>query len=172
MIRLIAAIDAERGIGREGQIPWHLPEDLKRFSKLTTGQPIIMGRATAESLPGWLPNRTHIILSRKGGPVTELAVPEKKVRVVYVGSLEQAFKIAGATVWVIGGQQIYEQTIALADAIHLTELTKAFGCDRFFPAVPAEFIPTRVEDFSDHPVYPHKYVVYRRRLSLEEALGR
>ncbi|WP_164115584.1 dihydrofolate reductase [Sphingorhabdus sp. Alg239-R122] len=102
-------------IGRDGALPWHLPADLKHFKALTMGKPMVMGRRTFESLPGLLPGRRHIVLTRDCGWQAEGAEP--------VASLEEAIKLADAPeIAVIGGAEIYRLFLPHADRIELTEV--------------------------------------------------
>lgn len=102
-------------IGKQGGLPWHIPEDLKRFKALTMGRPMIMGRRTFESLPGLLPGRRHIVMTRDAGwqaPGAEIAT-----------SVEHALALAGeGRVSVIGGAEIFALFVAFADRIELTEV--------------------------------------------------
>jgi dihydrofolate reductase len=107
---------AENGvIGKEGAIPWHISADLRRFKTITMGAPMIMGRKTFDSLPGLLPGRRHIVLTR------DTAWEEEGAEVVH--SVQEAIKIANAPhVWVIGGAEIYALFEPLADRVELTEV--------------------------------------------------
>src|SRR4051794_38181463 len=121
---------ANRVIGRDGQLPWHLPDDLKHFKSLTMGHPIIMGRRTFESIGRALPGRRSIVVSR-----TLSESPAAGVEIA--GSIEDAIERAGltdATVFVIGGAAMYEAAIPLAAKLHLTELDDPIDGDTFFPA--------------------------------------
>ncbi len=113
MITLYLARATNGVIGRDGQLPWHIPADLKRFKALTMGKPMVMGRKTFESFPSPLPGRRHIVLTRgdwsaKGAEVAN--------------SVDQALAMAGEEVAVIGGAQIYAQFLPHADCIELTEV--------------------------------------------------
>ena len=114
-------------IGRAGALPWHLPEDLARFRRITNGHPVIMGRATWQSLPPRfrpLPGRVNIVLTRGAGA----AAPGSFEGAVVVADVAAAVVQAGAAVagdgeaWVIGGAQIYAATLALADRLEVTEI--------------------------------------------------
>ncbi len=137
-IHLIWAQDRKGAIGRANTLPWHLPEDLRRFKELTTGHPVIMGRKTFDSLPnGPLPNRQNIVLSRAG-------VAEPHPGVVYARELQSALQMAGtarpACVYVIGGAQVYQAALRVADRIDLTLVDLDIeDADAFAPAVPADF---------------------------------
>ena len=130
MITLIVAMGKNREIGKENQLLWHLPKDLKRFKELTSGYPIIMGRKTYESIGKPLPNRTNIVISRKNDWFEE--------GILIVGSIKEAVKFAqkiDEEVFVIGGGNIYEQTIDLADKLEVTLVDAELGADTFFPKI-------------------------------------
>lgn len=132
MITLIAAVDRDWGIGKDGGIPWQVPEDLTHFRDLTCGHTVLMGRATYESIGRPLPKRTNIVLSSQ----PTLRVPRKD-GLVAVGSFEEALKMCDPldNTFVIGGQDIYKLFLPYADKIELTFVNGRFGCDRKFPAV-------------------------------------
>ena len=114
-VTLILARADNGVIGKDGDIPWHIPADLRRFKTLTLGSPMIMGRKTFDSLPGLLPGRRHIVLTR------DEAWSEDGAEVVH--TVEAALKAANAPhVWVIGGAEIYRLFLAMADRIELTEV--------------------------------------------------
>jgi dihydrofolate reductase len=121
------AYAANRVIGKDGKIPWHLPDDLKRFRKLTMGHHIIMGRRTWESIGRLLPGRKHIIISRKSG----YRVPGAKV----VASLDAALSAASADndIFIIGGGETYASAFHLADQILATEIDREYEGDTYFP---------------------------------------
>ncbi len=143
-ISLIVAAATNNVIGRDGGLPWHLSDDLKRFKKLTVGKPIIMGRLTHESIGKPLPDRTNIVISSQVGLEIEgcevVATPEE--------ALELA---AGAEeVMVIGGGRIYEQMMPKADRIYMTFIDDAVDGDTFFPEVRSEeWQVFSQEDFPD-----------------------
>ena len=117
-ITLIVARAQNGVIGREGKLPWHLPADLKRFKALTMGSVMIMGRKTFESLPGLLPGRRHIVLTRDHSWQAEGAEVAHDV--------EQALRLAGGEpVSVIGGADVFELFLPLAGRIELTEVLEA-----------------------------------------------
>ena len=130
MISLIAAVAQNRALGKDGQLLWHLPEDMRYFRETTRGKPVIMGRKTWESLPDVfrpLRGRRNIVISRNpayDAPGATLA-----------GSLEEAVRLAqdDAEVFVIGGAEIYRQALPLAQRLYLTEVARDFDADAFFP---------------------------------------
>ena len=129
IVSLIAAMDKRRGIGRDNQLPWRLPADLKRFRELTMGHHIIVGRKTFESIGKPLPGRQMVIVTRD---------PKLKVEGCAVcHSLAAAIELARANgeteVFICGGAEIYEQSIALADRLYLTLVDAEVTADTFFP---------------------------------------
>lgn len=133
MVAIVAAQGSNRVIGVGGDLPWHLPSDMRHFRELTTGHPVVMGRKTYESLPERfrpLPGRRNLVLS--SNPAYAAAGAE------VFGSLEEALEACDRSCFVIGGGQIYEQAAALADRIYLTEVEAAPAGDTFFPPLFAE----------------------------------
>ena len=129
-LSLIAALDRQHAIGRDNDLPWRLPDDLKRFKALTLGKPVLMGRRTAESLGRALPGRRNLVLTRHG------QVPFAGMEAV--ASLEQALAWAASEdnpeICVIGGGEIYAQTLPIADALYLTHVdTVVEDAQRTFP---------------------------------------
>lgn len=117
-------------IGNDNQLLWHLPKDLKHFKETTSGHPIIMGRKTFESIGKPLPNRTNIVVSRKTDWFQE--------GILIVGSLKEAIKFAkkiDENIFVIGGGNIYEQTLDIADKIEVTRVKANLEADTFFPKI-------------------------------------
>ena len=131
IISLIVALDEKRGIGKAGKLPWRLSSDLKRFRELTMGHHMIVGRKTFESIGKPLPGRIMIVVTRDAG-----FKPEGSL---VTGSIRDALTLArerGETeVFVIGGAEIYEQTLDLADRIYLTQVHAEVDCDVFFPEI-------------------------------------
>ncbi len=129
MITIIAAAAQNNALGKNNQLIWHLSDDLKRFKSLTLDGYIIMGRKTFESLPGILPRRKHIVITRN---------PDfKKEGITVVQNLEQALGAipADQEAFVVGGGEIYNQTINIADKIELTRVHHTFEADTFFPEI-------------------------------------
>jgi len=124
---LVCALDRNYAIGRDGALPWHLPDDLRRFKKLTLGHPLLMGRKTAETLGRALPGRRNMVLTRSG------EVPFAGMDAV--ASVDEARALAGAeTLMVIGGGEVFALTLPLAAAMHLTFVdTEVEGADAWFP---------------------------------------
>ena len=126
-ISIVVAASENNVIGDRGGLPWHLPEDLRRFKEITLGKPIVMGRATWDSIGRALPGRRNLVISRNAG-----FEPQGGER---VGSVEDAVRIAGDRdeLMVIGGGQIYEQFLPLADRIYLTRVRANIEGDTLFP---------------------------------------
>lgn len=130
MIALIAALDRNRAIGRGNALPWHLPDDLKRFKALTLGKPVLMGRKTAESLGRALPKRCNLVLTRSG------RVPFDGMQAV--ATLDEARALAAADgaaeLCVIGGAELYALTLPIATHLSLTHVdTEVDDADTYFP---------------------------------------
>jgi len=133
-ITLIAAAADNNAIGKNNDLLWHLPDDFKRFKALTTGHTIIMGRKTFESFPKPLPKRTHIIITRD----KTYTVPYPDCMIVH--SLEEALqKVTDEELaFVIGGGEIYTQSLPFADTIELTRVHTSFSADTYFPEIAEE----------------------------------
>ena len=127
IISMIAAMAQNRVIGKDNQMPWHLPADLKHFKQVTLGKPVIMGRKTFESIGRALPGRRNIVISR--------SAPAQSQGAEWVSSLQQAFALLQdqAEVMVIGGAEIYRQCLPLAQRLYLTNIDLVTDGDAFFP---------------------------------------
>jgi dihydrofolate reductase len=143
MIVLIAAAAENNELGKNNDLIWHLPDDFKRFKLLTSGHFIIMGRKTFESFPKPLPNRTHIVITRQKNYHPEGCL--------IATSIENALALApkNEDVFVIGGGEIYKQSIALADKIELTRVHHHFDADTYFPVIDEKKWTLVFEEF--HP---------------------
>lgn len=154
-LTMIAAVAANGVIGRDNRLIWHLPDDLRRFKKLTMGRAIIMGRKTFESLPNLLPGRAHYVLTRNA----DYAVPEG---VILCHSPEELIeKLPEGENFVIGGGEIYRMLLPYADKLDLTEIEKDYDGDAFFPHFDkAAWKMTEEEEGSGD--IPHRFVTYER----------
>jgi dihydrofolate reductase len=157
-IALVVAIDAQRGIGVDNKLPWHLPEDLAHFKRVTLGHPIIMGRKTFDSIGRALPGRRNIVVTRN---------PSWRHEGVDVAnSLPEALALVGdEPASIIGGAQIFNDAIPLADRMIVTEIAHTFPCDTFFPPIdPAVWEETaRETHHSQANGYDYAFVTYTRR---------
>lgn len=129
MIIQIAAAAENNALGKDNKLVWHLPDDFKRFKQITSGHYIILGRKTFESFPKPLPNRTHVIITRNKD--------YKADDCIIVNSIEEALKIIPKEedTFIIGGAEIYKQSINLTDKIELTRVHTTCEADAFFPEI-------------------------------------
>lgn len=157
-LTIIVATDKQGGIGIANKLPWHLPEDLAHFKRTTSGHAIIMGRKTFESIGRALPNRRNIVISRN---------PEwKHEGVTCVASLQAAQVLLGTEeAYIIGGAQIYQQALSLANKLIVTEIGKEFACDAFFPSIDRQewLEMTRETHHSAANQFNYAFVTYKKR---------
>lgn len=156
-LTLVVAVDANNGIGINNQLPWHLPEDLAHFKRTTSGHPIIMGRKTFDSIGRPLPNRRNIVITRNpdwqhDGVETVTSIAASKALV------------GDAPAFIIGGGQIFADTLTEANRLIVTHIDKVFDCDAFFPAIdPAQWKEiAREKHHSDANGFDFSYVTYDR----------
>jgi dihydrofolate reductase len=154
---LIAAVARNGVIGRDGGLPWRLPDDLARFKALTMGKPVVMGRRTQASLPRPLPGRTNIVVGRE--------VPAPYLR---AASVDEAIALAGDApeLWVIGGARIYEAFLPRATRLELTEVFADVEGDVYFPDWDREaFELVAAEDHAadERHAFAFRFASYRRR---------
>lgn len=164
---IIVAVSRNGVIGRDGDMPWRLSTDLKRFKALSMGKPLVMGRKTFESVGSKpLPGRPHVIVSRNAViemPGVETATSVKE-------GLDQARVLARETgadaLCVVGGGEIYRQTIADADELHVTHVETDLEGDTYFPAIEPdlfELVEETAVPAGEKDNYPTRYAIYRRR---------
>ncbi|ALR29058.1 dihydrofolate reductase [Chryseobacterium sp. IHB B 17019] len=130
MTTIVVAMGEKNEIGFKNQLLWHLPKDLKHFKDITSGHPIIMGRKTYESIGKPLPNRTNIVVSRQKDWFEE--------GILIVGSIKEAIKFAkkiDEEVFIIGGGNIYEQTMDIVDVLEVTLVKADLEADTYFPKI-------------------------------------
>lgn len=159
MITIIAAIGNNGELGKDNDLIWHLPNDLKRFKKVTSGHDVIMGRKTFESLGKALPNRRNFIISRN---------PEYRAEgCMVVTSLEEALKATeDPSPFILGGAEIYRQAILIADMLDLTLIDASFEADAFFPEIDASIWKETIrEDFKadEQHRYNYSFVTYKKK---------
>lgn len=132
MLSIIVAIAENNIIGGDNKLLWHIPEDLKRFKAITSGNTIIMGRKTFESLPGVLPNRKHVIITRD----ENYSVDNENVEVIHsLSEVINKYKNSSEPAFIIGGGEIYKQLIHNVDNLLLTKVFKSFDGDTSFPQI-------------------------------------
>jgi dihydrofolate reductase len=162
MISIIVAISENSVIGSDNRLPWHLPDDLKRFKALSLGKPIVMGRRTFESIGRPLPGRTNIVVSRQ----PRLAIEGT----IVAQSLDAALAAAGTApeVVIIGGAEIFRQALPRTDVIHLTRVHARVAGDVVFPALdPGEWREAAVEHHAadERHQYAFTFVTLQRAAS-------
>lgn len=133
MVSLVVAIAENNAIGKNNQLLWHLPADLKHFKQITSGHTVIMGRKTFDSIGKPLPNRRNIVITRNDRLQAE--------GIEFVKSLQEALTLTAGDdeVFIIGGAEIYKQSLALADRIYLTRIHQRYEADTFFPVVDLQY---------------------------------
>lgn len=162
MIKILVACDENRVIGKDNQLIWHLPADLKRFKSLTTGHVILMGRKTYESIGKPLPNRTTIVITRQAdfqaeGTITAHSVDE---------AILKAKSLSREDIFIVGGAEIYTLSLALADQILLTQLHDIFEGDAYFPEISAETweIVARERGLTDEKnPFQYSFITYQKK---------
>lgn len=129
MIIIIAAVAENNALGKDNDLVWHLPDDFKRFKSLTSGHYIVMGRKTFESFPKPLPNRTHVIITRQKNYAPQGCL--------IANTLDEAIKLCpiNENIYIIGGGEIYKQSMAIADVLEITRVHHTFEADTFFPEI-------------------------------------
>lgn len=162
-ICMIAAAGENNALAKDGDLPWHLPDDFKRFKKLTSGHQIIMGRKTFDGFDKPLPNRKHIIVTRDEDYTTDFDA------CTVVHSLEEAIKLVkdDALSFIIGGGEIYRQGEKFSNKIELTRIHHTFeGADIFFPEIDETGWEKTAEEFhlkDDRHEYSFSYLTYRKK---------
>jgi len=165
MVSLIAALSSNRVIGRNNDLPWHLPDDMKYFMQTTKGHHVIMGRKNYDSIPEKfrpLPNRTNIVVSRQANLKLQQCVVVHSLN----EGLELTRKAGESETFIIGGSAIYQLGLPFADRLYLTEIRTELDGDTFFPA----FNITEWKEVSRTPhkaderhAYPFDFVIYERK---------
>ena len=158
MISLLWAMDENRAIGRNNQLPWHLPEDLKYFKRVTMGKPIAMGRKTYDSIGRPLPGRENIVITRSKGITIEGCTVIHDVKDLLKRDDEELF--------VIGGAEIFKEILPFADRLYATEIREVFEADTFFPEYNLfewELIESTPGMKDEKNPYNYEFLVYQRK---------
>jgi dihydrofolate reductase len=160
MIILIAAVAENNALGKNNELLWHLPKDFKRFKEITSGHHIIMGRKTFESFPKPLPNRTHVVITRQKDYVCEGCI--------VVQDLEKAIAACpkNEDIFIIGGGEIYSQSIHLADQLDITRVHHSFDADVYFPEIDSkiwELISEEVHLKDEKHLYDYSFQTFVRK---------
>ena len=155
MIYHVVAVSENGVIGKNGQLPWRFPADLKFFKDLTTGHTVIMGRKTFDSIGKPLPNRENIVISRLPRPDT--------ADVKFAESVDQALQRAKkGKIFIIGGASIYRATVHLIHGIYLTRIHEDFEGDTFYPGVSSNFREVSREKLQEDPLI--EVIFYERQV--------
>lgn len=160
MLTIIAAAAENNALGKDNDLVWHLPDDFKRFKRLTSGHHIIMGRKTFESFPKLLPDRTHVIITRKNDYEPE--------GTIVVHSLEEAIRVSklDEQPFIIGGGEIYKMGMKVADKIELTRVHGEFDADTFFPEFDENewnLVKEQYHEQDEKHNYAFTYLTYERK---------
>lgn len=164
LVSIVAAVARNGVIGREGRLPWHLPDDLRRFRRLTTGHHVVMGRRTWESIGRALPGRTNVVLSRS--PSWQPGDPAVVVARDLEGALAVARAAGDGEAFVIGGADVYAAALASADRLHLTRVAADVEGDVRFPRIDAgDWVETEREEHpaDERHAHPFAFVTLARR---------
>lgn len=165
-ISIVVAVAANGVIGRDGDLPWRLSTDLKRFKALTIGKPVIMGRKTWASLGRPLPGRANIVITRNADFAAEGASVVPSLDAAIALANREAAAMGADEICIIGGGEIYRQSIALADILHVTEVQAEVEGDTRFPAIdPQLFEKVFEEDLPQGEKDSHAmhFVTFKRR---------
>lgn len=159
MLSIIVAADVNNVIGKDNGLIWHLPNDLRFFKEKTTGHTIIMGRKTFESVGRPLPNRRNIIITRN----REMKLEGCEV----VASLEAALALCRPEDenFIVGGEEIYRQSLPLSEKVYLTRIDHAFDGDRYFPALSEDWILVRETSgtVDEKNAFPHRFQTFEKK---------
>ena len=154
----IAAMGANRELGKDNQLIWNLKEDMKFFRENTKGHTIVMGRKTFESLPRLLPKRHHIVITR-----SQPDLPEEVEVFSSIEDFIEAYKDKEEEIFVIGGAQIYAQMLPYSNRLLLTEIEKEYDADVFYPEFNKEdYIRTVLTDITEDGVH-YNHIEYKRK---------
>ena len=160
MISLVVAMDQNRVIGKDNQLPWHLPADLQYFKKVTMGNPIVMGRKTFDSIGRVLPGRENVIVTRNRDYIN--------ADCTILHSIEDVKHFADTTekeVMIIGGAEIFKEVLPVADRLYITKIHAEFTGDTYFPAIDEKewkLVSSTPGIVDEKNKYAHDYMVLDR----------
>jgi dihydrofolate reductase len=157
-ISIIAAVAANGVIGANNDLPWRLSADLARFRRLTMGCPLIMGRHTHNAIGKPLAGRTNIVISRD----CKLRIPGCEVASSIAAALDIARALSPVEIFIIGGAQIYRQTLEIADKLYITEIKQAFAGDAFFPKINRRLFAETARENGEENGVAFDFAQYRR----------
>jgi dihydrofolate reductase len=157
MISFVVAMDENRAIGKDNDLPWYLPNDLKHFKKTTMGKPVVMGRKTYESIGKPLPGRENIVVTRDQSYHAEGTIT--------VHSVDEVLQWEAEEICVIGGTEIFKLFLPVADRLYITEIHHTFDADTYFPELSDEDwaeVSRTAGIVDEKNKYPHEFVVYEK----------
>ncbi|MBD7962857.1 dihydrofolate reductase [Fictibacillus norfolkensis] len=157
MISFVVAMDENRAIGKDNDLPWYLPNDLKHFKNVTMGKPIVMGRKTYESIGKPLPGRENIVVTRDEHYQAE--------GTTVVHSVDEVLKKEAEELCVIGGTEIFKLFMPVADRLYVTEIHHTFDADTYFPEINRDEwreVSREPGIVDEKNKYPHDFVVYEK----------
>ena len=164
MISIIVAYAKGRVIGKNGSIPWHLPNDSQYFKRMTTGHTVVMGRKTFESLRRPLPNRRNVVLtSSRTFAAADVEVVHSVDDVLVLGKRDNVF--------IMGGENIYRQFLGVADRLYITEIDVEVDGDTFFPEWNRDsftLVSAQSGILDDRNTLPHTFFIYERKMPVSE----
>lgn len=171
MLYHIVAMARNRVIGKDNKLPWHFPADLKNFRALTTGSTVIMGRKTYESIGKPLPNRENFVLTRDAKQQAKMILEtELKMHsnVKFFTSLQQALDhVKTGNAFIIGGAELYKQTINQVDGIYLTRIDADYEGDVSYPEIPKSFDEIEIQELQENPKI--EVVFYERENAADQS---
>ena len=167
LISLIVAHSANRAIGINGQLPWHIPDDLKYFKAITTGKPIIMGRKTFESIGKPLPERLNIVITTNVDLTIEncLVVNNLETAILEAQNFYKTKATEQKEIFIIGGAQIFKQSIEFVNRIYITEIHAEYAGDVFFEELRSDDWVEVSRDIhnSENDIIPFSFVLYEKK---------
>ena len=166
-LAIVVAVAENNVIGKNNQLVWHMPQDLKHFKSITMGFPIIMGRKTYESIGKPLPGRTSIVITRQPDYYANGCIVVRSIQ----DAIRQAKMQNKEKAFVIGGAEIYRQATDVCDTMFLTRIRHSFEGDTFFPEIdPNKWIETEKESYpaDDKNLYPFDFITLKRTNRIEE----
>jgi len=167
-LSLIVAVTENGVIGRDNDMPWHLPSDLQKFKRITWGKPVIMGRKTYQSIGKPLPGRTNIVVTRSldgVGTTDGILVAHSLAQALHLAA-HQAAQDGVDEIFCIGGAEIFKQALARADRLYMTEILASIEGDTFFPTLDLEnwhSVVCETPQQGEKDTYPTRFVIYQAK---------
>lgn len=159
MLAYIWAEDLNGGIGIDGHLPWHISNDLKRFKEKTSNHPMVMGRRTFESLPGILPGREHIVLTR-----SNLEINNPNVKVLHSrNALDEWIQSQNQLVMIVGGSTLFKMYRDQVDILYQTIVKQIFQTDTKMPQIDYSKFKVTEDQYFDDDKLPYEFITYKRK---------